>query len=117
MDASFARALSAGLKRREVLAAFAVPMLGPIVGKVPLLAATLDLPETEDNIEGPYYKAGAPERADLVASGMKGVPLIVEGRVLSTRGEPLPGAILDFWQANADGEYDNQGFTLRGRME
>ena len=45
MDASFARALSAGLKRREVLAAFAVPMLGPIVGKVPLLAATLDLPD------------------------------------------------------------------------
>ncbi|MBV8772487.1 MAG: hypothetical protein JO166_09185 [Deltaproteobacteria bacterium] len=27
-----------------------------------------------------------------------------------------PGVILDFWQADADGEYDNSGFRLRGHQ-
>jgi protocatechuate 3,4-dioxygenase beta subunit len=109
-----ARFSYSNLGRRELLTAFAAPVL---LGRATLLAATLELPETEDNIEGPYYKAGAPERADLIARGMRGVPLLLEGRVLSTHGTPLRGAILDFWQANAEGEYDNQGFTLRGRFE
>jgi protocatechuate 3,4-dioxygenase beta subunit len=92
-----------------------------VLGAVPLLrheslAATPELPETEDNIEGPFYKAGAPERADLIDKGMPGTPLIVTGRVFSTTGEPLAAALLDFWQANAEGEYDNQGFRLRGRF-
>src|ERR1700674_707485 len=38
---------------------------------------------TEDNIEGPFYKAGAPERSALAEPGMKGTPLTVTGRVLN----------------------------------
>src|SRR5262249_59582752 len=29
---------------------------------------------------------------------------------------PLAGALLDFWQADDDGSYDNQGFRLRGHQ-
>jgi len=100
------------ISRRSLMASLAaVPLLGQRG-----LAATPDLPETEDNIEGPFYKAGAPERADLIDRGMRGTPLIVSGRVFSTTGEPLASAVLDVWQANSEGEYDNKGYTLRGRL-
>ena len=72
--------------------------------------------ETEDNIEGPYYKAGAPERSALIEPGMKGTPLIVSGRVLDTDCRPLAHAVLDVWQCDAEGVYDNKGYTLRGKV-
>ena len=100
------------ISRRSLFAVLgAVPLL-----RYEVLAATPELPETEDNIEGPFYKPGAPERADLIDKGMPGTPLIVTGRVLSTTGEPLASALLDVWQASAEGEYDNQGFRLRGKL-
>jgi protocatechuate 3,4-dioxygenase beta subunit len=72
--------------------------------------------ETEDNIEGPYYKAGAPERS-LWQPGMEGSKLTVTGRVLNTRCEPLRDATLDAWQCDAAGVYDNTGYTLRGKLK
>jgi protocatechuate 3,4-dioxygenase beta subunit len=80
------------------------------------LDAGCDGHETEDNIEGPFYKAGAPERTSLAEPGMKGRPLTVTGRVLNTRCEPLAHALLDVWQCDADGVYDNTGYTLRGKI-
>jgi protocatechuate 3,4-dioxygenase beta subunit len=100
------------ISRRRVLAGLG----GLALVRFEMFGATPEQPETEDNIEGPYYKAGAPERADLIEKGMAGAPLIVTGRVYSTSGEPLAAALLDVWQANAEGEYDNQGFRLRGRF-
>ncbi|MBI3694617.1 MAG: dioxygenase [Acidobacteria bacterium] len=73
--------------------------------------------ETEDNIEGPYYKGGAPERTALNEPGMKGTPLTVSGRVLNTACRPLSYAVLDIWQCDADGVYDNKGYTLRGKIQ
>jgi protocatechuate 3,4-dioxygenase beta subunit len=81
-----------------------------------LLAATAEVAETEDNMEGPFYKAGAPSRAVLLEPGMKGTPLTITGRVLDTQGHPLRGALLDIWHADASGVYDNQGYHLRGRL-
>jgi protocatechuate 3,4-dioxygenase beta subunit len=40
----------------------------------------------------------------------------VTGAVLSTRCQPIPGALLDFWQADDQGRYDNAGFRLRGHQ-
>lgn len=80
------------------------------------LAATAEVVETEDNMEGPFYKPGAPSRAVLLESGMKGTPLTITGRVLDTQGRPLRGAMLDVWHADASGAYDNQGYHLRGRL-
>jgi protocatechuate 3,4-dioxygenase beta subunit len=48
--------------------------------------------------------------------GAQGALLTVTGMVLNTRCEPLPGALLDFWQADAEGRYDNQGYTWRGHQ-
>jgi protocatechuate 3,4-dioxygenase beta subunit len=72
--------------------------------------------QTEDNIEGPYYKAGAPER-QLWQSGMEGTKLTVTGTVMNTRCEPIRHALLDAWQCDAAGVYDNTGYTLRGKIQ
>ena len=66
--------------------------------------------------EGPYYKTGSPERADLVEDGIPGTRLVVTGRVTDENGNPVPGAWLDFWQADGKGIYDNEGFLLRGHQ-
>jgi len=36
--------------------------------------------------------------------------------VLSTTCQPITHALLDFWQADSNGNYDNTGFRLRGHQ-
>ena len=81
----------------------------------PLPAAPGCVP-TADNIEGPFYKPGAPGRATLAGPDAKGERLILAGRVASTACIPLAGAVLDLWQADARGGYDNEGWGLRGTL-
>jgi len=71
---------------------------------------------TPELTEGPYYTAGSPEMANLYLDGMPGTKLIVTGYVYDTNCQPVANAWLDFWQANANGEYDNSGYTLRGHQ-
>ena len=52
----------------------------------------------------------------LSALDVSGVPLLLTGEVVDTRCRPIGGALLDFWQADARGEYDNDGFRLRGHQ-
>lgn len=72
--------------------------------------------ETPEQTEGPFYTPSTPRRRSLVTKGMPGTRLTLTGRVLTTRCKPVRGAILDFWQADAKGEYDNTGFRLRGHQ-
>lgn len=80
---------------------------------------------TENTVLGPFHVADAP-RCPLgtnISLDGKGEPLLVKGRVVDTRGIPIQGAILDIWQANADGFYDVQqkgiqpDWNLRGVFE
>lgn len=71
---------------------------------------------TQPQTEGPYYKADTPERNVLYEEGMEGTRLILVGYVLDQDCNPLPNAWLDFWQADARGEYDNAGYRLRGHQ-
>ena len=71
---------------------------------------------TAGNAEGPYYKSGAPERSVLVEPGMPGTRLLLTGQVLATDCQAVAGALLDFWQADDRGQYDNTGYTLRGKQ-
>jgi protocatechuate 3,4-dioxygenase beta subunit len=71
---------------------------------------------THDNIEGPYFKPNSPLRTDLTGNGMPGTPLTVSGYVFGTNCVPLSGVLLDFWQADDNGAYDMNGFTLRGHQ-
>lgn len=84
--------------------------------ELPPVPATCAALATADNIEGPFYKRGAPSRSVLVAPGDDGERLALGGRVMSTSCEPIDGAVLDIWQANAKGDYDLDGFRYRGAM-
>lgn len=70
------------------------------------------LPQTE----GPYFKPSSPERIELFGQGMAGQPIELVGFVLTRACKPLAGALLDFWQADDKGSYDNSGFRLRGHQ-
>jgi protocatechuate 3,4-dioxygenase beta subunit len=67
-------------------------------------------------MEGPYYRADTPERISLLEQGMQGERLVLVGFVLDQNCQPMPNAWLDFWQADANGEYDNNGYRLRGHQ-
>ncbi|MGZ6256948.1 MAG: dioxygenase family protein [Candidatus Limnocylindrales bacterium] len=64
--------------------------------------------------EGPYYKAGAPQSADLVQAGMAGTRLTLTGFVVTAACPPIANAKVEIWQADSSGTYDNSGYTLRG---
>jgi protocatechuate 3,4-dioxygenase beta subunit len=69
---------------------------------------------TESTVLGPFHVSGAPHRplgADIALDGT-GEQCVVSGFVRSVDGTPLPGAVLDVWQANADGTYDVQSPDL-----
>lgn len=66
--------------------------------------------ETESTVLGPFYIKDAPKYpngANICLDG-KGEPVWVHGRVLDGKRKPIPGAMLDVWQANEDGFYDVQ---------
>lgn len=69
---------------------------------------------TPQQTEGPYFTPNSPERSSLLEDGIQGVYMLVSGRVLGTDCQPIAGALLDFWHADADGVYDLQGYALRG---
>jgi protocatechuate 3,4-dioxygenase beta subunit len=83
---------------------------------LPPMPATCVAVATADNIEGPFYKRGAPSRSVLVSANDDGERLVISGSVSSTSCEPLAKATIDVWQANAKGDYDLDGFRFRGRM-
>lgn len=66
---------------------------------------------------GPFYREGAPWRARLCGADEPGQPLLIAGRVTAAGTcDPLKGAVIDIWQADAAGHYDNERFHLRGRV-
>ena len=71
---------------------------------------------TPATAEGPHYLPNTPERATLREAGMAGDLLLITGYVLDANCAPIPGAWLDFWQADADGVYDTGSFRLRGHQ-
>ena len=72
---------------------------------------------TPEDIEGPFYKAGAPARDSLVEPGSKAEKLVLSGVVRSADCKPLAGVALDFWHADERGAYDNSGYRYRGLVK
>ena len=65
---------------------------------------------------GPYYKPDSPLRKSFLESGISGNKILLNGLVVSESGETLSNALVDFWQADANGEYDIAGYKLRGHQ-
>ena len=71
---------------------------------------------TPSQTEGPFFKPNSPERQSLLTPEVSGRRLIVTGFVLSRTCQPVAGVLVDFWQADAAGQYDNAGYRLRGHQ-
>jgi len=82
----------------------------------PTPAVADDDEPTPAQTEGPYFTPGSPRRRTIVPAGAGGTRLTLTGRVLTTRGRPIPRALLDFWHASASGVYDNDGYRFRGHQ-
>lgn len=65
---------------------------------------------TEGSNLGPFYLDKAPVKAlgDDLADDRDGVSVLAYGKVTDTLHHPLPGAIVDTWQADAAGTYPIQ---------
>ncbi len=114
-----------GFSRRNFLCGSAVILGGGLlVG--PVFAARQDCQPTEGDILGPYYRFGAPFQARLAGPDEPGERLIVSGTVFSSDCRtPVPGALVEVWQANSTGLYDTEkpgnftesgNFHLRGML-
>ncbi|MEU5696168.1 dioxygenase [Actinosynnema sp. NPDC020468] len=68
---------------------------------------------TESTVEGPFHVVASPPRAlgDSIAEDGRGTPCLVTGSVSGPDGEPVPGALVDVWQADDEGFYDVQRST------
>lgn len=78
---------------------------------------------TEYTILGPFYVSGAEEMPAManIAGNTPGEPVVVSGRVMDPSGQPIANALLDVWQASAEGFYDVQlpdqtELNLRGKF-
>lgn len=72
-----------------------------------------ELKPTPLEIEGPYFRLGAPMRSNLLEPGDK-PELVLSGRVLNTYGKPIPNAVVDVWSSDAVGNYDMVGYKYNG---
>ncbi|MBA0053215.1 dioxygenase [Streptomyces sp. AJS327] len=119
------------ITRKSVLraAVFAAPAAVLLGSGVPALARervgekrTLDPTPTCDDgddptppqMEGPYFKPNSPERSDISEGG--GTPMTLTGLVYGVNCQPLADVLLDFWQADPQGNYDNVGYRFRGHQ-
>jgi protocatechuate 3,4-dioxygenase beta subunit len=80
---------------------------------------------TDHNVEGPLYRADAPLRTPpvkLCSDDEEGDLLFMSGQVIAAAdNHPLAHAMLDVWQTNQHGYYENQDesqadYNLRGRF-
>jgi protocatechuate 3,4-dioxygenase alpha subunit len=67
----------------------------------------MSLQATTSQTVGPFFSLGLTRlnRDNLAGPGVSGERVSIEGRVLDGDGKPVPDAILEIWQANAQGKY------------
>ncbi|SHG85970.1 dioxygenase family protein [Streptoalloteichus hindustanus] len=116
----------ASFLRAGLVAAAAVPLIAGATS--PTLARAAEGPleptpmcddgddPTPPQMEGPYFKPNSPQRSSLIQQGVTGTRLVVTGYVFSLSCTPVSRALLDFWQADRNGNYDNVGYRLRGHQ-
>ena len=65
---------------------------------------------TPSTVEGPFHVPNAPSitNGGNMAEGAPGIPCFVTGTVRGLGGEPVAGAMLDLWQTDGEGLYEDQ---------
>jgi hydroxyquinol 1,2-dioxygenase len=94
-------------KRQEVILASDVLGLSMLVVQLNNRFSEQATPAT---VLGPFHIDGSPTAPfgyDM-SDGVPGTPLFITGRIVDVEGKPVPNAVLDVWQADADGAYESQ---------
>jgi hydroxyquinol 1,2-dioxygenase len=70
----------------------------------------LDPAATPATVLGPFHIEGSPELGygEDMSQGVPGTPLYLSGTVVDLDGKPVPGGVLDVWQADTEGAYESQ---------
>lgn len=73
---------------------------------------------TGSDIEGPFYEPGAPQRIQLASADEPGERILIEGTVFEPDCQtPIEGALIDVWQADAEGNYHSgANYRLRAQI-
>jgi len=74
---------------------------------------------TESDFQGPMYTPGSPRRSVLAGPREPGERLRIRGTVFGPACRtPVPRALLDVWQADAQGRYhdERESYRLRGQL-
>jgi hydroxyquinol 1,2-dioxygenase len=86
-------------------------LLSDVLG-ASMLVETMNEDErgTEGTVLGPFHMTESPRRelGDSIDMVGEGTPCVVSGTVADLDGVPIPGAVVDVWQCNAEGFYDVQ---------
>ena len=80
------------------------------------LYAAARLTPTPSNVEGPFYKSGAPFKMDLREKGDNGISLSVSGSLVDTANKPIVNGLVEIWHTDTSGEYDLKGFRYRSAL-
>ncbi|RDV36758.1 hypothetical protein DV096_16860 [Bradymonadaceae bacterium TMQ3] len=73
---------------------------------------------TGSDIQGPFYEPGAPQRIQLASAEEPGERILIEGTVFEPDCQtPIEGALIDVWQADAEGNYHSgANYRLRAQI-
>ena len=119
-SAPLAFTLGGGLLRGETVASAPVASASARAAQRTRLAPTPECFDDDDvtpaQTEGPYFTRNSPERTSLLEPDMPGTRIVLSGSVVDTSCQPVSGVLLDFWQADDAGQYDNVGYRLRGHQ-
>ena len=69
------------------------------------------VPATTSQTVGPYFSIGLSLliTADIAGPDVPGERFTLKGRALDANRNPIPDALIEIWQADAAGEYPNDG--------
>lgn len=71
---------------------------------------------TPSETAGPFFRTNSPKRTSLLEPGVRGTKVVLVGRVFHQGCKPAGGALVDFWHADDEGEYDLEGYRCRGHQ-
>jgi protocatechuate 3,4-dioxygenase beta subunit len=81
----------------------------------PTLSCGPDEEPTSAATEGPYFTPDTPAKRDF-RQDAPGEALTLMGFVVDRDCRPIENALVDLWHADAQGDYDNDGYRLRGHQ-
>lgn len=107
-----------GVSRRAALAGLAVGAITLTTGRLAKAACL----STGYQIDGPFYPLALPADQDVDLTHLAGGPGRAEGEVIEVLGQvrdakcqPVPGCIIEVWQANLHGRYTHPLDAAVGR--